>query len=377
MWLTWRAATERALYGENGFYLRERPSAHFRTSVGASAVLAGAVLRELIAVDAELNGRYATGPAGTLADERSALARRGDTRTGERPAPPVPGDVRPGEPLGPPVPGDVRPGEPLGPLDLVDVGAGEGALAAGVLAAAPPELRSRLRVTCVDLAPRPAELPEEIVWTAAVPEGVRGLVMANEWLDNVPVDVAEQTREGPRLVMVDPSSGAERLGDRPEEADLAWLDRWWPMSAVGGRAEIGRPRDEAWVSVIARLARGRAITADYAHRSDARPPYGTLIGYRDGGLVAPVPDGSCDITSHVALDACAAAGVRAGATSTVLTTQRDALRVLGVTGARPSLDLARSDPAGYLRALARASQEAELIAPEGLGGFGWLSQTRA
>ncbi|MFD0891894.1 hypothetical protein ACFQ08_45695, partial [Streptosporangium algeriense] len=55
MWLTWRAATQRALYGENGFYLRERPSAHFRTSVSATtgatvgtpAVLAGAVLREL------------------------------------------------------------------------------------------------------------------------------------------------------------------------------------------------------------------------------------------------------------------------------------------------------------------------------------------
>ncbi|WP_433247468.1 SAM-dependent methyltransferase [Streptosporangium sp. CA-135522] len=320
MWLTWRAAMERALYGDNGFYLRERPSGHFRTSVGASSVFAGAVLGELLVVDRALGG------------------------------PPV--------------------------LDLVDVGAGEGELAAGVLAAAPPELGSRLRVTAVDLACRPGSLPGGIGWTAAVPDGITGLVVANEWLDNVPVDVAEQTADGPRLVLVDPSDGAERLGDVPPEPDLAWLARWWPMRAVGERAEIGRPRDEAWASVIVRLARGRAIAIDYAHPVDNRPPYGTLAGYRDGAAVAPVPDGSCDITAHVALDACAAAGERAGAAMTTLTTQREALRALGVTGARPPVERAHSDPRGYLQALALASQEAELIASEGLGGFGWLSQTR-
>ncbi|MGV9776011.1 SAM-dependent methyltransferase [Streptosporangium sp. NPDC003464] len=320
VWLTWRAATERALYGDNGFYLRECPSGHFRTSVGASSVFAEAVLCELVALDDALGG------------------------------PPV--------------------------IDLVDVGAGEGALAAGVLAAAPPGLRPRLRVTGVDLAPRPARLPGEIAWARTVPDGINGLVIANEWLDNVPVDVAEQTADGPRLVLVDPSNGAERLGGRPSEADLAWLARWWPMRAPGERAEIGRPRDEAWASVIVRLARGRAIAIDYAHPVDDRPPCGTLAGYRDGAAVAPVPDGSCDITAHVALDACAAAGERAGAVTTALTTQRQALRALGVTGTRPPVEHARDDPRGYLRALARASQEAELIAAEGLGGFGWLSQAR-
>ncbi|MER7132272.1 SAM-dependent methyltransferase [Streptosporangium saharense] len=318
MWLTWRAATQRALYGENGFYLRERPSAHFRTSVGASTVLAGAVLREL------------AGPAAG----------------------------------------------PYGTVDLVDVGAGEGALAADVLALAPPELRSRLRVTCVDLAPRPPDLPGEIAWTDTVPEGVTGLVIANEWLDNVPLDVVEWTPDGPRLVMVDPADGAERLGDRPEEADLAWLDRWWPLGETGERAEIGRPRDDAWASVVVRLAHGLAVAVDYAHHLGARPPYGSLAGYRDGAPVAPVPDGSCDITAHVALDACAAAGERAGAVATTLTTQREALRALGVTGARPPLDLAGRDPSGYLRALSRASLEAELISPHGLGAFGWLRQSR-
>ncbi|MGW0802195.1 SAM-dependent methyltransferase [Nonomuraea sp. NPDC002799] len=320
MWLTWRAATERALYGETGFYLRERPSGHFRTSVSASSAFAGAVLALLAEVDAELGGPET--------------------------------------------------------LDLVDIGAGDGLLIAQVLAAAAPALRERLRVTAVDLSPRPEGLPERIDWTASLPAEITGLAIANEWLDNVPLDVVEQTPDGPRLVMVDARTGAERLGEPPRPGDRAWLDRWWPLSCVGSRAEIGRPRDEAWASVLGRLTRGRAIAVDYAHPVDNRPRHGTVTGYRDGSVVAAVPDGTCDITAHVALDACAEAGRRAGAISTTLSTQRDALRALGLFGARPPIELARTDPRGYLRALARASEEGELIDPAGLGGFGWLSQRR-
>ena len=61
-------------------------------------------------------------------------------------------------------------------------------------------------------------------------------------------------------------------------------------------------------------------------------------------------------------------------TATLLTTQRQALRALGVTGRRPPLAQAGSDPLGYARALAQASEEAELIDPGGLGAFGWLAQ---
>ncbi len=91
-------------------------------------------------------------------------------------------------------------------------------------------------------------------------------------------------------------------------------------------------------------------------------------------MVRAIPDGSRDITAHVALDACAAAGRAAGAAATVLTTQRQALRALGVTGRRPPLAQAGNDPWGYARALCRASEEAELIDPDGLGAFGWLVQ---
>ena len=87
-----------------------------------------------------------------------------------------------------------------------------------------------------------------------------------------------------------------------------------------------------------------------------------------------IPDGSRDITAHVALDACADAGRAAGATATVLTTQRQALRALGVSGRRPGLARAGADPLGYARALGQASEEAELTDAHGLGAFGWLVQ---
>ena len=120
--------------------------------------------------------------------------------------------------------------------------------------------------------------------------------MANEWLDDVPVDVVELTDAGWRIVLVDPASGNEQLGPGPDDADLAWLDRWWPAGEVGDRAEVGRPRDEAWAAAVGSLRRGLAVAVDYAHQRDSRPPSGTLSGYRDGRQVPPVPDGSCDVT---------------------------------------------------------------------------------
>ena len=100
-----------------------------------------------------------------------------------------------------------------------------------------------------------------------------------------------------------------------------------------------------------------------------------LAGYRDGHQVIPIPDGSY-ITAHVAVDACAAAGEAAGADSTVLMRQADALRALGLNARRPPLDLSHSDPTAYVHALSRASQALELLEPSSLGSFWWLTQAK-
>ncbi|MFJ5291302.1 SAM-dependent methyltransferase [Streptomyces sp. NPDC088348] len=305
-WRRWREATEAALYGADGFYLRpEGPSGHFRTSVHASPLFASAVARLLTELDIA---------------------------------------------------------EPA----LVDMGAGRGELVTGVLAALPADFP--VRAYAVERAPRPAGLDERVVWCAEPPAGVRGLLFANEWLDNVPVDVAETDPAGTRrYVQVRTEDGAERLGGPVAGADAEWLDRWWPAAGPGTRAEIGRPRDEAWAAASGTLEAGIAVAVDYAHPRTARPPFGTLTGFREGREVRPVPDGSCDITSHVALDACALPGAE-------LRTQREALRALGVSGERPPLALASADPAAYVRGLAAAGEAAELVARGGLGDFGWLTQ---
>ncbi len=398
----WRQAAERALYEPGGgFYLRERPASHFRTSVHASRLYADAVAELLARVDRALG----------------------------------------------------RPAE----LALVDVGAGRGELLTGVLAAVPPALGARLRPYAVERAARPGGLDPRIVWRRELPspgEGLRGLLFANEWLDNVPVDVAETDARGTaRLVLVG-RDGREEPGEPVGGHDAEWLRRWWPPDPVpGSRAEIGHPRDTAWARAVRALDGGLAVAADYAHTRASRPPLGTLTGFRNGREVPPVPDGSCDITAHVALDACAEAGRRAaaergarpavpesglepgpedgrgsgqntapasgqdsaqrpaetsgrnsargpgphsagdsgphsargsgrdsargsGAASNdpVLLTQREALRALGLSGARPPLALASRDPAAYVRALSRAGEAAELTDRSGLGSFGWLLQ---
>ncbi|MFG3207220.1 SAM-dependent methyltransferase [Streptomyces sp. NPDC048192] len=365
----WRAAAEAALYGPGGFYRRpEGPAGHFRTSVHASPLFARAVARLLCRVDEAL-GRPAA-------------------------------------------------------LDFVDMGAGRGELVTGVLAALPADVAARARAYAVERAGRPAGLDDRVTWLDAPPAAVTGLLFANEWLDNVPVDVVEVDPVGvPRLVLV-ADDGSERLGEPVTGADADWLARWWPLPPEEGlRAEIGLPRDLAWASAVHRVVRGLAVAVDYAHTADARPPFGTLAGFRAGRETPPVPDGSCDITAHVALDACATApmaqapsgtpgtrpggahapsrtpGTPSGGAQTPsgtqgtapggahvpsgpvcalpaarLLTQRAALRALGITGARPPLALASTDPASYVRALAGAGEAAELTAPGGLGDFAWLVQ---
>ncbi|MCX4435641.1 SAM-dependent methyltransferase [Streptomyces mirabilis] len=337
-WRGWREATEEALYGPSGFYRGpEGPAGHFRTSVHASSLFAAAVARLLCRVD---------------------------------------------EALG-------RPAE----LAFVDMAAGRGELVTSVLAALPAEVASRARGYAVERADRPAVLDHRIEWLSRPPKGITGLLFANEWLDNVPVEVAEVDATGvPRVVLVRDDDGAERLGEPVGGAEAEWLRRWWPLASEempfpgapseempsddvpshgmpfeGARAEIGLPRDTAWAGAVASLDRGLAVAVDYAHFAAARPPFGTLTGFREGRETAPVPDGSCDITAHVALDACALPGGR-------VVTQRAALRALGVSGARPALSLAATDPTAYVRALAGAGEAAELTAAGGLGDFGWLLQ---
>jgi SAM-dependent MidA family methyltransferase len=318
--IAFETAWQQALYGPDGFYRRADPAQHFRTSVGAGRLLATAVAR--------------------LA-EGAGLHR------------------------------------------VVDVGSGRGLLLADLHQLAPT-----LDLVGLDVVPRPPGLPDDVGWVrspggSALPSGVPldgALVLAHEWLDDVPCPVVERDPDGRwRTVLVEPGTWSRELGEAPSASELEWLRRWWPEPPGGGepreRAEVGLPRDEAWAALVRGATGSLLVAVDYAHRRSDRPPAGSLIGYREGVACPPVPDGSCDVTAHVALDAIAAAGAAAGASRTVLVDQRTALRALGIDGRLPDHALAGADPLGYLEAVTRASQAAELLDPAGLGGFGWLLQS--
>ncbi|QSB17044.1 SAM-dependent methyltransferase [Natronosporangium hydrolyticum] len=336
-----------ALYGPEGFFVRPGPgpAGHFRTSAHASPLFAAALARLLERLD---------------------------------------------EALGRP-----------DPIEVVDVGAGRGELLTALAAAVPAGLRARLRATAVELAPAGEPTSPTYAWSTSLPASITGLLLGTEWLDNVPVDVAEvpvdvaevpvdvaelDDRGVPRRVLVDPATGDETLGDPVAGADAAWLARWWPLTVPGSRAELGHPRDQAWAAAVAAIDRGAALAVDYGHEAANRPPFGSLAGYQAGRQVDPIPDGTRDLTAHVAIDAVRHAGEAAAAARpaasgstlrqqpSMLVRQSQALTALGISGARPPHELATRDPGEYLRRLAAAGAAAELTDPTGLGGHYWLLQ---
>lgn len=309
MMRTWQQAWAEALYGEGGFYRRaEGPAGHFATSAHGTAggILADALLRLV---------------------EREGLRR------------------------------------------VVDVGCGRGELLTALAERAHPGLD----LLGVDVVDRPADLDPRIDWLVA-PGGpdlpdldapTDALVLAHEWLDVVPCGIARADDDGTlRTVCVD-AVGTEHLGGPLPSPDAGWVEQWWPgPHEPGATVEVGAARDEAFDRLVARTGSGLVVAVDYGHRAGARPLDGTLMGYRDGSACPPLPDGSCDLTAHVAMDSLRADAVR---------TQREVLRELGVDGTRPPIEQAHTDPAGYLAALSGASRAAALTGP-GPGDFLWATR---
>lgn len=270
-------------------------------------------------------------------------------------------------------------------LDVVDVGAGDGALLAAL---AQRVDGSRVRLTAVDLRPRPATLAAAVRWRqgpaldvlpSVWPEGVTGLVMAHEWLDDVPCDVLAVDDDGDvRLVLVD-IAGKQRLGPRLVDVDAcaalgvdgagaaAWVARYVDTAGLAGRSfEVGLARDAALRALVSTVHRGTLLAVDYTAAAGAA----TLRGWRVGTPRPPVPDGSMNLTAHVVVTSCVEA-VRADrrVRSVEVGTQREALTALGVVAALPSPG---GDPSSYVSALARANAAAVAADPAGLGAYEWI-----
>lgn len=260
----------------------------------------------------------------------------------------------------------------LGDYELLEVGAGSGALAATLLPAlaaagcAParyrilevsPALRERQRAALAAVA---RECGVALQWDDDLPApGYRGLVIANELLDAVPV----------RRFML--------ASDRVDECHVCWRDGGfaWEVAppadellapavahavagidlAPGYVSEIG-PARVAWLrEVLARLHAGLVLLIDYGYtRREYYHPdrrQGTLAcHYRHRTHYDPFRlVGLQDISVHVDFSALAETGLAAGAEVAGFTTQGHFLLDCGL------LDLCRDlDPRSpqYLRAAA-------------------------
>lgn len=245
----------------------------------------------------------------------------------------------------------------LGGGDILEAGAGTGALADGVLRQLQAEGRLPdhyyILETSADLRERqrrclrelPPALAARVHWLDALPPGPwRGVVLANEVLDAMPVRRFRRTPSGVAELMI--AADGERLVWRALTAPAARVAQ--RVAAIeqelGTRLPDGYESElplaaDGWIASVAdRLAAGMVLIVDYGY---ARREYyhaersrGTLrCHYRhhahDDPLILP---GLQDITSHVDFTAVATAAVAAGMTVAGYTTQAYFLFATGITG---------------------------------------------
>jgi len=274
-------------------------------------------------------------------------------------------------------------GRPVG-FTVVEAAAGVGTLARSVHAASPACLEAGRYVMverCAVL--RDAQPIRDGLSSVACLEdledlgddGLVGVVMANELLDNLAFGLLEAVDGDWCEVLVDLDPGvAPGDADQPAFREVTGAVVQPPVevdplegSRIPVQAGAGR-----WVgSAIAALSRGSVLVIDYASTTGAlaaRPAGEWVRTYRDhqmGGPAASVP-GSQDVTVEVAVDQ-----LPPGAD---VTTQAGFLHANGIDdlvaeGRRVWAERAGVGDLAALRARSRITEAEALLDLEGLGGF--------
>jgi len=267
--------------------------------------------------------------------------------------------------------------------DVLEIGAGSGALAATLLAELEqrdslparylilelsPDLRARSRDT---LAARVPHLLERVAWLNQLPPRLTGCVIGNEVLDAMPVNVVR--REGDALHEMGVALDNERFCWKPQ----ALAPRLQAMIDPGC-LPAGQYRTEFQLvargfvrSIGAMIERGAALFIDYGFpRREYYHPQrteGTLMcHYRHRAHDDPffLP-GLQDITSHIDFTAMAEAALDGGAQIFGYTTQAHFLVNCGITQllARTSVDntVAYAPLAGQVGRLTSPAEMGELF----------------
>jgi SAM-dependent MidA family methyltransferase len=277
-----------------------------------------------------------------------------------------------------------------------EYGAGAGTLGLAILAAitgqgplgraaGSPALAAAVRYAPIEINPhRRAELIERLTGAGFGPQlepdlppeaPEIGAVVANEFLDALPVHRVVGRAGGIRELLVDRAGGrfVEVEGPPSTPALATRLAEEGIVLGDGARAEICLELDR-WVGEVSRgLARGAVLVIDYGHPAaelyGPERASGTLRAYaghrvHDDWARAV---GRQDLTAHVDFSALDRAAQTAGLTPLGLTSQAEFL--VGV-GTDELLEAIRSDTATTIADwLAVRSAVRRLLDPRALGGF--------
>ncbi|MFZ0626707.1 MAG: SAM-dependent methyltransferase [Acidimicrobiia bacterium] len=264
------------------------------------------------------------------------------------------------------------------PFELVEVAAGSGSLVSSLLESI------SIPVTAVEASTAARDalrrvLPGDRV-KDTLPDSVRGVILANELIDNLPMALAQRVDAGWRerwvgieldqLVFVD-------AAPRPEVS--SWLEAHAGEVEDGGWVEVQLAAAD-WVSdALSRLAEGALVLIDYGETAENLLPRrrdGTLRTYRAHHL-GPHPldePGETDITADVNFTSLVAAAESAGA-RVELHRQDDFLTGLGLRQRlselrEAELQAARTgDDMERLRLRTLKTEAETLLHPRGLGDF--------
>jgi len=256
------------------------------------------------------------------------------------------------------------------PFQLMEVAAGSGSLLRPLL--------ERIDVEAVAVEASPAarkQLSQFVSVVDDLPSRVRGVVIANELVDNLPMALAQRVdgewRE--RWVGLDDSSLVfVDAAPRPQVVD--WLQDYGGAVSDGGWVEVQLAARSWLTEVVERLEAGAILVIDYGDTAEnllSRRQDGTLRTYRAHHL-GPHPldePGETDITADVNFTALIDLP---GAT---LHRQDDFLSHLGLRHRltelrRDELEAARSgDEMERLRIRAVKTEAETLLHPRGLGDF--------